>query len=85
MITLHRKSEDPKADQIENRLQDLVLAYETEIDESANPCYISEGEKHIPLGDSMDEWFRSVEQELTWSRSLSGDGCYIDPESGEPC
>ena len=85
MIRLHRKPIDPDADRVEERLQDLVLAYETEIDKTANPCYIMEGRNKIVKGDQMNKWFLSLEQELTWSRSLSGDGCYLDPESGEPC
>jgi hypothetical protein len=85
MIRLYRKSFDKHADRVEERLKDLVLAYETEIDEKAVPCYILEGDMKIAWGDSFEHWFRSLEQELTWSRSLSGDGCFIDPESGEPC
>lgn len=85
MITLYRKSFDKQADRIEERLQELVLAYKTELDESTESCYIMEGETRIGWGDNMERWFLSLEQELAWSRSLSGDGCFLDPESGEPC
>ncbi|PWN06145.1 hypothetical protein [Rhodohalobacter mucosus] len=85
MITLHRKSSDDRADRIEERLRDLVLAYRTVTDESADPCFITEGDRKILPGEDMEEWFRNLAGELEWSRSLSGDGCYIDPDSGDVC
>ena len=85
MITLHRKPSDSRADRIEERLNDLVLAYKTVTDESADPCFIKEGDRKILPGDEMEDWFRKLSDELEWSRSLSGDGCYIDPESGDTC
>jgi len=85
MITLHRKCSDSRADRIEERLRDLVLAYRTVTDESADPCFIREGERKILPGDEMDAWFRQLSDELEWSRSLSGDGCFIDPYNGDVC
>lgn len=85
MITLYRKPADQKADEIEERFNNLVVAYKTEIYESIEECYIKEDDKQIPPGPGMENWFRQLTDELDWQRSLSGDGCYIDPESGQVC
>lgn len=85
MITLHRKYSDIRADSIEERFSGMVLAYRTVTDESADPCFVMEGDRKILPGDEMDAWFRQLSGELKWSRSLSGDGCYTDPESGDVC
>lgn len=85
MITLHRTSSDSRAHQIEERLQNLVLAYRTVTDESAGPCFIRDGDRKILPGEEMEKWFRELSGELEWSRSLSGDACFLDPESGDVC
>lgn len=89
MITLIRKSDDTKADEIESRFQELILAYKTEIcengpNEEQLPT-IRDGESVISGEEEIDEWLRELEEDLTWQRSLSGDGCYIDPKSGDVC
>lgn len=85
MITLYRKKEDTKADSIEQKFRDLVLAYRTEIDSGIDSAYITEGNTKIEQGKNMEEWLRQLEQELAFQRSLSGDGCYIDPNTGKIC
>jgi hypothetical protein len=85
MITLVRKEQDPVADEIEMRLKSLVLAYETEIQPEAGAPYIDESGKKIVKKEELELWFRQLESELEWQRSLSGDGCFIDPETGSVC
>lgn len=87
MITLVRKDNDSASDEIEQRLKDLVLAYKTETVETGTAeqtPYINENGNAIS-GKQLDEWFRELEEELTWQRSLTGDACYLDPETGKPC
>lgn len=89
MIKLIRQPNDPKADEIESRFKDLILSYKTEVLENGS------GENHLPKihdGDSVisgdeeiEKWFRELEADLNWQRSLSGDGCYIDPKTGKIC
>lgn len=89
MIKLIRQPIDSKADEIESRFKDLVLSYKTEVLENES------GENHLPKihdGDSVifgdeeiEEWLRDLEADLNWQRSLSGDGCYLDPKSGKIC
>lgn len=85
MITLVRSEQDPAADEIEMRLKSLVLAYKTDIQPDAGSPYIEESGKKIVKAVELELWFRQLESELKWQRSLSGDGCYIDPESGSVC
>jgi hypothetical protein len=85
MITLYRKSNDEIADRVEDQFKDLVLAYQIRFDESLNVCFIMDGDNRIEPGEPLDAWFRQLTTELSWSRSLSGDGCFIDPQSGKVC
>lgn len=89
MIKLYRKSEDPAADKIEERFKDLVLSYKTVLstDDSGGDKYprIEDGDDIIFGDKQIEEWLRVLEDELKWQRSLSGDGCYIDPKSGKIC
>lgn len=85
MITLHRHKDDKQAAEIEEKLQDLVLAYRVEemFDDQKEP-FIEDGGKRVQ-GEDLQQWFRELESELNWQRSLTGDGCYIDPDSGKVC
>ena len=85
MIKLIRQEEDPKADEIESRFKDLILSYETEISEDNDLPKIVDGDTTLSDKDEIEEWLRELESELKWQRSLSGDGCYIDPKSGKVC
>jgi len=89
MIKLYRKTEDPAADRIEARFRELVLAYKTVLHDdepgTGKLPRIEDGE-HILRGDEqIGQWLRELADELKWQRSISGDGCYIDPETGEVC
>lgn len=86
MITLHRHNTDSKAEKIEQKFKDLVLAYHVEtLPEDESGPFIVDSGKRIEGEDELETWFRKLESELNWQRSLSGDGCYIHPESGEIC
>lgn len=87
MITLYRhKKEDKQAAKIEEKLQDLVLAYRVEeIKDQQTEPFIEDGGNRIQGEEQLETWFRELESELNWQRSLSGDGCYIDPDSGKVC
>ncbi len=87
MIKLFRKKEQKKADEIEGQFRNLVLAYQVSIlpeDDSRN-WYIVDGTNIIEDETSYEDWFRNLEDELNWQRSITGDACYIDPKSGEIC
>lgn len=94
MIELHRYKTDKYADKIELRLEELVLAYKTVIhsDTDTNPGnsdhslpYLIENEAMISGKEEIKTYLRELSNELKEQRSVSGDACYIDPQTGEIC
>lgn len=47
--------------------------------------FISDGGQVISGKKNIENWLTGLKKELKWQRSVSGDGCYIDPDSGETC
>ena len=89
MIKLHRHKDSPKADEITERLDDLIISYKTVLHDSDQkekslPA-IEDGGQFIINPTEINSWFEQLRKELEFQRSLSGDGCYIDPDSGEVC
>jgi len=87
MIKFFRKKEQEQADLIEEQFKNLVLAYQVTIlpENDSRNWYIVDGDNTIEGEFDFEEWFRDLEDELTWQRSISGDACYIDPKSGKIC
>lgn len=87
MITLHTAKEDKNDSELEGKLKDLVIAYrktEHETNEESLP-YIEEDGKLFRTAEEINAWLEEIRAELGWQRSMSGDGCYIDPNSGKTC
>ena len=94
MIELHRHKESDYADKVEKTLEDMVLAYKTvthtELDaqsgKSETPLpYLDESGTKIAGKDEIKSYLRELSRELKEQRSISGDACYIDPQTGETC
>lgn len=89
MIILHRKEDDSKSEELEQKLTDMVLAYKSVYHQSGNSKYslpyIEDGDLIVSEDKEIEEWVLELEAELKWQRSLSGDGCFIDPDSGKIC
>jgi hypothetical protein len=87
MITLFKKAGDEFSEEIHSALDDLIIRFEFKNlpADSAEPSYIRDGEKIVKGEKEIIDWLRQLEAELKWQRSLSGDGCYIDPETGNTC
>ena len=85
MITLYRKDNDAKADQIEERFKELVLSYKVVEIDDADETHIREGEKVLQSEEEINEWLFELQQELKRQRSITADACYIDPVTGEVC
>ncbi|MDX1586922.1 MAG: hypothetical protein R3222_09265 [Balneolaceae bacterium] len=85
MITLYRKKEDPKADRIQEKLDDLVVAYDVKRMKDAQEAYIREDDQELKQENEIKEWLNDLRDDLEWQRSLTADACYIDPETGENC
>ncbi len=87
MIELHTIQGNYFSERLQERLKDLVVAHEVilhESDEIEEP-FIIDGDYVFNTRKDIEQWFIQLEGELKWQRSLSGDGCYIDPNSGNIC
>lgn len=90
MIELHRRKTDPFADDIEEKLLELVVSFRkkeyTNEDDPEYPLpYINESGKVFQGEARVGEYLAGLEKELHWQRSITGDACYLDPETGEVC
>ena len=85
MITLLRNKNDKSADAVEEKFSDLVLAYRVVINNEIKNFIVKDGEDQYMPGKDFDNWLQQIELELKTQRSLSGDGCYIDPQTGMVC
>lgn len=92
MVTLYRRPDDPWADEIQESLDEMVIAYETELIEAGAappedvetlPALRDDGEVVTGKSDLRKhlETLRSLMAD--WDRFQS-DTCYVD-ENGEPC
>lgn len=84
MITLHYHKNDKLSKELKSKLDELSLHYKF-VEHDKGTAFIEEDSKLIKTPKEIDHWLFSLEQELKWQRSISGDGCYIDPKSGEIC
>lgn len=89
MITLHYKNDDPESETLKKSLDDLVLAYKVVKHEENHADhglpFIEEDSVIYSTPDEIETWLTELQDELKWQRSLSGDGCYINPKSGKVC
>ncbi|MEQ8524085.1 hypothetical protein [Gracilimonas sp.] len=89
MIILHRKRDDTESDRLEEKLNKLVISFKTinhERKAENRPYpYIEEDGRQFQSDEEIEMWLRELESQLKWQRSLSGDGCYINPKNGKVC
>ena len=85
MIILHASSVGKDSQQLEQRLKKMVVAYQKVEYERADDDlpYIEEDGREFISGKEIEDWLLELEKELKWSRSLSGDGCYVAPDKRE--
>lgn len=92
MVTLYRRADDPWADEIQNALDEMVIAYETDIvkDTTALPEEVPDlpalrdDEEVVTGEDALKARLESLRQLMNdWDRFQS-DACYIE-EDGSIC
>jgi len=90
MIVLHRTHESREADEIQEKLEDLVVAHKVRYDAPDNlpkgvtlPV-VTEGDD-LYVGDAIEERLAELEFGLVFSRQISSDACYIDPDNPAEC
>lgn len=89
MIALYRERESQRADEIQSRLEDMVVAHRVYAAEESGrdldelPA-IEEGDTQY-VGDSIEAFLLELEGELSFSRQISADVCYVDPDNPGRC
>jgi len=90
MIEFHRPENDEHSDEIEERFNDMIITFKVETYDTNRRAdyklpHIKEGKTVVSGKNRIEKYLQELEAELKWQRSLSGDGCYIDPETGKVC
>lgn len=99
MISLSRHHPDPFADEVEERLRELVVAHvvhaegHTEDDApedygDANrepPIRLSDGGRTAHGRDAVKAFVDELEQEVRLGRQFQSDACYLDPDDPTQC
>lgn len=93
MMTLYRRKACRAADEVQERLEELVLAHRVvEVDgdrpdevspDRPLPVLVESGEAYS--GGEIAAVLDEIQTELTYERQVSADACFIDPESAGHC
>jgi hypothetical protein len=95
MFKFYRKQSNQFADWVEEKLNEMVVAHKLIDMNGNNPLPEGITQEDLPaLSDGYKTWLseseikkflRELDQDLSFSRSLSGDACYIDPDNPDQC
>jgi len=95
MITLYFRQNSKEGRALKERMDDLSLAYESRelqageqpdsLPEDTSLPAIKENRTIVTGQDNLNAYLRELEKELSFSRSISADACYVDPDSGKLC
>lgn len=96
MIVLNRTFPDSFADEVQERLEELVLAYRVvpdepggdgeAIDNDASPApVIIHGQRTYRGADEIRAFLDELAQELAVGRQFQSDACYLDPDDPSRC
>jgi hypothetical protein len=87
MVMLYRASGSPRADAVEERLRELVVAHRivhVRPDEAAHPLpYLTSGEVVYATEARIAALLDELAEEVRISRLYQSDACYLDPEAGD--
>jgi hypothetical protein len=89
MIVLYRDPTSPRADEIQSRLEDLVVAHRVATPDQDDKSFdelpaIEEGDARYS-GDAIEAFLLELDNELTTSRQVSADACYVNPDAPGHC
>ncbi|MEM9326995.1 MAG: hypothetical protein AAGA85_15110 [Bacteroidota bacterium] len=85
VITLIRPLQCKLADEIEQRLKGMVAAHDVMQNVATSLPYLLESGNVIKGAEAIQKFLETLEKELDWSRSISSDSCYLDPDGGQVC
>lgn len=95
MLVLYRRQEDPAADELEERLRELVLAHRVvQVDEgqplpdgtvpAAWPVLCESHARYEGMA-AIQEFLEALAYEVTLNRQFQSDACYLDPDDPDHC
>lgn len=93
MITLYRRNESKLADEVQETLEDLVLAHEiVDVDREGATDITADGTLPVVVesgraysGDEIFSLLNELRTELAYERQVSADACYVDPNNPGQC
>lgn len=88
MIHLFRKQDSSYADEVEERLQGLVLAHEVHVEESDGGDefpLVREGGKEYRGLQEINGFLEEISDEVMTGRSMQSDTCVRDPDNPSAC
>lgn len=87
MILLHIKDGDEHSLRLKRELEGLVISFKTVLHQSnsIDLPYIEESGETYHKEEEIKEWLEELKSELNVQRTVSGDGCYINPKNGKSC
>lgn len=94
MIVLYRTQESSRADEIQARLEGLVVAHRVVYVEDERPPELPANATLPAIGEtgelhsdeeSINRFFDELEQELYSARIYSADACYVNPADPRRC
>jgi hypothetical protein len=95
MFKFYRQKSDCFANWVEEKLDEMVVAHKI-IDANGNDPLpegitpddlpaLSDGHETWSSQSDIKEFLRELDQDLSFSRSLTSDACYVDPENPDQC
>lgn len=95
MIKFYRQEKNKFTNWVEEKLEDMVLAHELiDVHEDRSlpdgitqedlPA-LSDGHESWTSQNGIKEFLEKLHQDLKFSRSLTSDACYVDPDNPEEC
>jgi hypothetical protein len=83
MIIFHRHATCSFCDDVQEKLEEMVLAHRIVETEEPEP-FLLEGKQTYRGKTAITQLVNEVAAEVATSRIFQSDACYIDPESGDP-
>ncbi len=97
MFTFYHQTSDAFTKWVEDKLKEMVVAHKIigvdEDDSSSLPKDISiddlpllsDGHEYWRSQKEIEEFLEELQRDLEFSRSLTSDACYVDPENPSEC
>ena len=94
MLVFYRTKACPRCDEVEERLRDLVVAYQViYVDQNeaggtwsgGTVPLLKEGDRIYATAAAVDQYLEALTAELALSRTYQSDACYLEPVDGKTC